>query len=68
MLLQPYSFCWCQQFLQFALGADGQYLVPKADVDVMLANLEAGNGLWDVDAATLISMADQIDAAVAASK
>ena len=49
--------------LQFALGADGQYLVPKADVDVMLANLEAGNGLWDVDATTLISMADQIDAA-----
>ena len=49
--------------LQFALGADGQYLVPKADVDAMLANLEAGNGLWDIDAATLITMADQIDAA-----
>ena len=49
--------------LQFARGADGQYLVPKADVDAMLANLEAGNGLWDIDAATLISMADQIDAA-----
>ena len=49
--------------LQFALGTDGQYLVPKADVDAMLANLEAGNGLWDIDAATLITMADQIDAA-----
>ena len=49
--------------LQFALGADGQYLVSKEDVDAMLVNLEAGNGLWDIDAATLISMADQIDAA-----
>ena len=48
--------------LQFAVGPDGQYLVPKTDVDAMLANLEAGNGLWDVDAATLTSMADQIDA------
>ena len=28
----------------------------------MLANLEAGNGLWDIDAATLNSMADDIDA------
>lgn len=48
--------------LQFAVGPDGQYLVPKTDVDAMLANLEAGNGLWDVDAATLTAMADQIDA------
>ena len=48
--------------LQFAVGLDGQYLVPQTDVDAMLANLEAGNGLWDVDAATLTSMADQIDA------
>ena len=48
--------------LQFAIDGSGNYLFTKAEVDAMLANLEAGNGLWDIDAATLISMADDIDA------
>jgi len=36
--------------------------ITKEEVDAMLANLEAGDGLWDIDAATLNSMADDIDA------
>ena len=47
--------------LQFALDGSGNYLYTKDEVDAMLANLEAGNGLWDIDAATLINMADDID-------
>ena len=58
-LSQAYGFILS---LQFAKGGSGNYLFPKAEVDVMLANLEAGNGLWDIDTATLISMADVIDA------
>jgi hypothetical protein len=48
--------------LQFAIDGSGNYLFTKEEVDAMLANLEAGNGLWDIDAATLNSMADDIDA------
>jgi hypothetical protein len=48
--------------LQFAIDGSGNYLFTKEEVDAMLANLEAGNGLWDIDTATLNSMADDIDA------
>ena len=48
--------------LQFALDGGGNYLFTNSEVNNMLAILEAGNGLWDVDAAALIQMADDIDA------
>ena len=53
---------WFVLSLQFAIDGSGNYLFTKEEVDAMLANLEAGNGLWDIDAATLNSMADDIDA------
>ena len=48
--------------LQFALDGGGNYLFTNSEVNNMLAILEAGNGLWDVDAAALVQMADDIDA------
>jgi len=48
--------------LQFALDSNGEYIYSNAEVNAMLDILMAGNGLWDVDAATLIQMADDIDA------
>ena len=49
--------------LQFALDGDGNYIFTNAQVNAMLDTLIAGNGLWDVDAATLTQMADDIDVA-----
>ena len=49
--------------LQFALDGTGNYILSNSQVNTMIDALNAGNGLWDVDAATLTQMADDIDAA-----
>jgi hypothetical protein len=48
--------------LQFTYTADGTPYFSNAEVNEMLATLEAGNGFWDRTDAELISMADAINA------
>ena len=47
--------------LQFALDGSGNYIYSNSEVNSMLDTLMNGNGLWEVDAATLTLMADDID-------
>ena len=47
--------------LQFALDGSGNYIYSNNEVNSMLDTLMNGNGLWEVDAATLTLMADDID-------
>jgi hypothetical protein len=47
--------------LQFAVDGSGNYIYSNGEVNSMLDTLMNGNGLWEVDAATLTSMADDID-------
>ena len=48
--------------LQFTYTADGSPYFSNAEVNDMLATLEAGNGFWDRTDAELIEMADAINA------
>ena len=48
--------------LQFTYTADGIPYFTNAEVNEMLATLEAGNGFWDRTDAELIEMADAINA------
>ena len=48
--------------LQFTYTADGTPYFSNAEVNEMLATLEAGNGFWDRTDAELIEMADAINA------
>jgi hypothetical protein len=47
--------------LQFTYTADGTPYFSNAEVNTMLATLEAGNGFWDRTDAELIQMADAIN-------
>tara|TARA_B110000438_G_C15724281_1_gene611240 strand:- start:291 stop:1265 length:975 start_codon:yes stop_codon:yes gene_type:complete len=47
--------------LQFALDGSGNHIYSNTEVNTMLDTLMNGNGLWEIDAATLTSMADDID-------
>ena len=47
--------------LQFAVDGSGNYIYSNGEVNSMLDTLMNGNGLWEVDAATLTLMADDID-------
>ena len=59
-LSEGYGFIFSLQYTQ---KADGTPYMTKAQVDAKLADLEAGNGLWDRTAAELTAMADAIDTA-----
>lgn len=59
-LSEGYGFIFSLQFTQ---KADGSPYMTNSEVNSTLAELEAGNGLWDRTAAELTAMADTIDAA-----
>ena len=59
-LSEGYGFIFSLQFTQ---KADGTPYMTNAEVTAKLAELDAGNGLWDRTAAELTSMADAIDTA-----
>ena len=49
--------------LQFTQGSDGNPYMTNEEVNAMLDKLMAGNGFWDISAADLNTMADQIESA-----
>ncbi len=57
-LSEAYGFIYSLQFTRVP-GSDSPYFT-KADVDAFLAQLEEGNGLWDVTPETLDNMSDEI--------
>jgi hypothetical protein len=59
-LSEGYGFIFSLQFTQ---KADGSPYMTNSEVNSTLAELDAGNGLWDRTAAELTAMADSIDAA-----
>ena len=59
-LSEGYGFIFSLQFTQ---KTDGTPYMTNAEVTAKLAELDAGNGLWDRTAAELTSMADAIDTA-----
>jgi hypothetical protein len=59
-LSEGYGFIFSLQFTQ---KADGSPYMTNSEVNSTLAELDAGNGLWDRTAAELTAMADTIDAA-----
>lgn len=59
-LSEGYGFIFSLQFTQ---KTDGTSYMTNAEVTAKLAELDAGNGLWDRTAAELTSMADAIDTA-----
>lgn len=57
-LSEAYGFIYSLQFTRVP-GSDSPYFT-KADVDAFLAQLEEGNGLWDITPETLDNMSTEI--------
>ena len=51
----------CAIIQKVAIDGSGNYIYSNSEVNSMLDTLMNGNGLWEVDAATLTLMADDID-------
>ena len=56
-LSEGYGFVYS---LRFTRSASGQPYFTHAEVEDMLAQLDAGNGFWDVEASTLAALSDRI--------